>query len=228
MKHGITLALIAALVGLCGPAQAAKTWEDMSWWGNTGATPNPVKDSARSGSWWWPIVPKSNAEDGELWGNRGIVYHIYAEAAAPEPEPAPKAAPAPVEQAPKAAPPMAEPPKAERKAIILNNVLFGFDQSTLTPVGKAEIDKLVGEMKAHPKDTVIVEGHTCSIGESDYNMRLGQRRADSVKAYMLESDVSAARIQTVSYGEDKPAVDNDTPEHRKLNRRCEFKITLGD
>jgi outer membrane protein OmpA-like peptidoglycan-associated protein len=192
----------------------------MSWWGNTGATPEPVADSntgcgaaGRSGYWWWPKEAASNVDDGELWGNRGIVYHQWAklepEVVTPPPPPAP---PAPV----------------ARTAILLNNVLFDFDKAVLKPEGKAEVDKLVAEMKKNGKDTVVIQGHTCDLGPAEYNMGLGQRRADAVKSYMVESGIDAARIETVSLGLTQPAVPNDSAANRKLNRRAEFKISIVD
>lgn len=215
MKRVIALALIAALCGFGGTAEAAKMWDDMSWWGNTGATPEPQPDSkGRSGYWWWPTEPASNANDGELWGNRGIVYHAWEKPAPPKQEPAP--APAPEPQ-----------PEPKRTAIVLNNVLFDFDKSTLRPEGKAEIDKLIAEMKKFGNDTVVVIGHTCNIGTEQYNMGLGQRRADAVANYMKANGIDAGRISTKSMGETQPAVPNDSPANRELNRRAEFEITLG-
>jgi outer membrane protein OmpA-like peptidoglycan-associated protein len=222
MKKMLVLALLIALVGMSGSAHAAKVWKDMSWWGNTGATPDPVKDATRSGYWWWPTTAKSNKDDQELWGNRGIVYYngykkVCEAAKAPEPAPAPAPAPAPKEA-----------PKAQRTAVVLNNVLFDFDKSDLKPAGKTEVDKLAGEMKAHPGDKVVVEGHTCDLGTPDYNMALSQRRASSVKAYLLQQGVDASRVSTQALGLTRPAVPNTSEENRKLNRRAEFKITLGD
>lgn len=211
MKKFLVLTLVAVLVGFSVPAGAAQMWDDMSWWGNTGATPDPVQDPVRSGYWWWPTEAASNVDDGELWGNRGIVYHIW--------EPAPKVAEvaAPIEN-----------PCVERTVIVLNNVLFDFDKFNLKAEGQAEVNKLIGEMTKYPKDTVVIEGHTCDIGTDAYNMGLGQRRADSVQSFMLQNGVDASRLSTVSHGESRPAVPNDTAANRKLNRRAEFKITLGE
>jgi len=219
MKRFLVVALIAAVMVIGIPAHAAKVWDDMSWWGNTGATPEPVADSnagccaaGRSGYWWWPKEAASNVDDGELWGNRGIVYAQWVK---------------PVEEVADVTPPPPPPPPAvERTAIVLNNVLFDFDKAVLKPEGKAEVDKLVADMKLHAQDTVVIEGHTCNMGSAEYNMGLGQRRADAVKAYMVESGIDAARIETVSLGLTSPAVPNDTPANRKLNRRAEFKITV--
>jgi outer membrane protein OmpA-like peptidoglycan-associated protein len=211
-----------AVVAFGVPASAAKVWDDMSWWGNTGATPEPVADSnlapcsrGRSGYWWWPTEPASNVDDSELWGNRGIVYAQWTK---PEPkveEPAPP-------------PPPAPPAPPERTKIVLNNVLFDFDKAVLKPEGKAEVDKLIAEMKKFPGDKVVIEGHTCDIGSADYNMGLGQRRADSVKKYMIENGIDAARIETTSLGLTAPAVANDSAANRKLNRRVQFNSTMGN
>ena len=211
MKKLIVLALATAIVAGAGPAFAAEMWDDMSWWGNTGATPEPVQDPARSGYWWWPTTPASNANDGELWGNRGIVYHHWT-----KPEPPVVETPTPVEQ----------PPAVIHEIPVLNNVLFEFDSSVLSATGKAEIDKLVGYMKEWPQDTVAIVGHTCNIGTDAYNMGLGQRRADSVKAYLLGQGVDAARVSTVSKGESEPAVPNDSPANRRLNRRAVFQVNI--
>lgn len=215
MKKVLALTLVAAVVALCSPASAAKHWDDMSWWGNTGATPDPVADSqGRSGYWWWPINPASNSGDSELWGNRGIVYH------SPWEKPAPPA------------PPVVEPPKEPTKVVrtkpVLNSVLFDFDKSVLKPEGQAVTGELIDWMKKYPQDTVVVEGHTCDIGTDQYNMGLGQRRADSVQSYMLSNGVPASNVSTQSYGETTPAVPNTSAENRKLNRRAVFNISIVD
>ncbi|HNR30859.1 MAG TPA: OmpA family protein [Candidatus Hydrogenedentes bacterium] len=209
MKKVVMLALMAALVA--GTAQAAKVWDDMSWWGNTGATPEPYKCDVHPGYWWWPTVPASNADDGELWGNRGIVYSMWT-------PPAPAAEVVP--------PPAAPEPAPVRTAILMNNVLFDFDSNVLKAEGKAEINRLVEAMKQYPGDTVVVLGHCCNIGTDAYNMGLGQRRADAVKNYMVQQGIDAGRIQSVSKGESEPLNDNSTPALRASNRRAEFQITV--
>jgi outer membrane protein OmpA-like peptidoglycan-associated protein len=216
MKKIIALALVAAVVALSAPANAAHMSarqylpDDMAWWGGP-ATPEPVKDPTRRGYWWWPTEAASNTDDSELWGNRGIVYHIW--------EPVAEVAETP--QVP------SNPPCVKRTVIVLNNVLFDFDKSTLKAEGKAEVDKLVGELNKYPTDSVVVSGHTCNIGTDEYNMGLGQRRADSVQSYIVQSGIAAGRATSVSKGETTPAVPNDTSANRALNRRAEFHITIG-
>jgi outer membrane protein OmpA-like peptidoglycan-associated protein len=211
MKKLIVLALAAAMLTMGGTAEAAKMWDDMSWWGNTGATPDPVQDPNRSGYWWWPTTAASNANDQELWGNRGIVYHIWS-------PPAPAPAPAPPAPAPA--------PETVWTKPVLNNVLFEFDSSELSAQGKAEIDKLVAHMNEWPKESVVVVGHTCNIGTDAYNMGLGERRANSVANYMKQQGIDPARISTVSKGESDPAVANNTPQNRALNRRVVFNVNM--
>lgn len=217
MKKLLAIAVAVAILAAGGSAFAqGKVWKDLSWWGKSGATPAPVKDCTRSGYWWWPTTAKSNADDKELWGNRGVVYAQYK---AEEPKKDVKP-PQPPPETPK-------PPVARQKPIF-NHVLFDFDKAILKPEGKAETDKVVAALKANPKDTCVVEGHTCNIGTEVYNQGLGQRRADAVKKYMVEQGVDAARLNSKSFGETKPAVPNDTPANRKLNRRAMFDITVVD
>ena len=214
------LALIAVAVTLCAclataaSAYEPKVWDDLSWWGQSGAQPGPYKDAVRSGYWWWPTQPASNVNDTELWGNRGVVYAQYTPPAPPEPKKVEEPTPPP-------------PPKVKRIAPKFNNILFDFDKSALKPEGKAEIDKVVADLKEFPEDTLEVQGHTCDVGTDEYNMGLGQRRADSVKAYMIEAGIAADRIATKSLGESDPAVPNDTPANRKLNRRAVFVTVVN-
>jgi len=220
MRKVFVCALLVALVAVGGSAFAqGKVWDDLSWWGKSGATPAPFKDigptncnRADPGYWWWPTEPKSNKDDTDLWGNRGVVYALYE-----EPKPEPK----------KAEPPKkAEAPPAARTKPVYSKVLFDFDKAVLKPEGKAEVDKVVADLKKYGKDTIVVEGHTCDIGDEKYNMGLGQRRADAVKKYLVEQSIAEGRITTKSLGETQPAVPNDGPENRKLNRRVMFDTTV--
>lgn len=214
MRNVILCAFAVALM-LGGTAFAqGKVWDDLSWWGKSGATPEPVKDSVRSGYWWWPTEPKSNVDDQELWGNRGKVYHIFTpEIQAPPPPPPP--------ETPK-------PPVARTKPVF-DNVLFDFDKAVLKPEGKAVADKVIAELKAHPNDTILLEGHTDPVGSEEYNMGLGQRRADAVKKYMVEQGIAENRVTTKSFGEGQPVPNvPDTPEGHKLQRRVVFQYSLKD
>lgn len=120
------------------------------------------------------------------------------------PKPAPKAAPpAP---APKAAPPKpaARIAPVGEKVTLSADSLFDFDKSVIRPDGKTKLDDLVGRIKTINLDTVIAIGHTDRFGSDAYNMKLSQRRAEAVKAYLVSKGVPANRIHTEGKGEKQP------------------------
>jgi OOP family OmpA-OmpF porin len=125
-------------------------------------------------------------------------------------------------------PPVSEPRTIICTSVVLNNILFDFDKTTLKPAGTAEIDKLVREMQKYIKDTLVCIGHTDDAGSPEYNMALGEKRAMAVKNYMVESGIAAERIAIRSMGESQPAVPNDSRPNRALNRRVVFEITVGN
>ena len=71
---------------------------------------------------------------------------------------------------------------------------------------------------------IVVSGHTDSVGSEAYNMKLGQRRADTVKSYLVERGVSSSKITTKSFGESQPVASNSTAEGRAKNRRAEVDV----
>jgi len=215
MRKVLLCALGVAILATAGSAYGqGKIWDDLSWWGLSGATPVPIKDPVRTGCWWWPTEPASNANDEELWGNRGVVYNIVCPVAEVE---------EPVVVPP---PPPVEPPRVVRTKPTFNNVLFDFDKAVLKPEGRAVADEVVASMKAHSQDTLVLEGHTDNIGSDEYNMALGTRRAEAVKRYMVEQGIAPERIETKSFGEGQPAVPNDSPGNRALNRRVVFNVNI--
>ena len=74
---------------------------------------------------------------------------------------------------------------------------------------------------------VEIRGYTDATGSRSYNMRLSQRRAESVKNWLVEKGIDASRITAIGYGPDNPIDSNDTPEGRERNRRIEF-VRIGD
>lgn len=216
MKKVATGALAFALVAMCGlavagPYQPPKQWDDLSWWGKSGATPAPVKDEVVNAYWWWPTEAATNADDQELWGNRGKVLHNVLP---------------PTEEPPKVDERIPEPPKEEVRIPVLNNILFDYNKAFLRPEGQQEADKVVAFMKQHEAATVVVVGHASAEGTDEYNQALGLRRAQAVADYLIQQGIAPARIQVESRGESDPAVPNDTEANRKLNRRAVFNISL--
>jgi outer membrane protein OmpA-like peptidoglycan-associated protein len=107
----------------------------------------------------------------------------------------------------------------------LNNVFFDFDKWDLRPESFVELDRVVKLLKENPGIVIEMSAHTDSRGSDEYNFKLSDNRARSVMEYILSKGIPASRITSQGYGETKPVVDNDTDEHRQLNRRVEFKIT---
>jgi len=73
---------------------------------------------------------------------------------------------------------------------------------------------------------VEIEGHTCSIGTAEYNLALGDRRANAVRDYLISRGIAADRLRSVSYGEERPKHDNSREETRRLNRRAALVVNL--
>lgn len=116
-----------------------------------------------------------------------------------------------------------EPVKPKRR-IVLRGVNFDFDKSVIRPEGKPVLDEAITVLKEEPGITIVVEGHTDSIGTDAYNMKLSERRADAVADYLAAGGVSRKRMSTVGFGESKPVASNETEDGRAQNRRVEFKI----
>jgi outer membrane protein OmpA-like peptidoglycan-associated protein len=94
--------------------------------------------------------------------------------------------------------------------------------SSLKPEAIRILDAAVMSLQANPRLNVTIEGHTDSVGTAEYNLSLGERRANAVRDYLLNRGIAAARLRTVSYGEERPKADNSTPEGRAMNRRASF------
>lgn len=105
-----------------------------------------------------------------------------------------------------------------------SDVLFAFDSEVIRESAKPTLAEIARAMMAHPERTLSVTGHTCDIGSASYNMGLSQRRAASVKRFLVESGIEASRIQTLGMGLTTPLVPNTTDEARALNRRVEMVI----
>lgn len=105
-----------------------------------------------------------------------------------------------------------------------NSVNFDVAKSTLTPSAKANLDKLVNTFKEYPDTDLGIYGHTDSRGKLDFNMKLAQDRANSVKSYLVSKGISENRFYTKGIGPAEPIADNETVEGRAKNRRVEFTI----
>lgn len=124
-------------------------------------------------------------------------------AAPPPPAPVPQPAPAPVVVQPPPVPVAVVP--EPRRVNFSAEALFGFDESTIQPAGKAALDKFVAEAQGTRFDAVTVEGHTDRLGSEAYNQALSLRRADAVKSHLVATGAfEGARIEAVGMGETQP------------------------
>ncbi len=155
------------------------------------------------------------------------------EAKAEPPAPAPASAPPPVLAPAPSLAPVAPPPEAKIEAVSPTpaqaalylrkmTIRFAFDDYTLSPKAKENLEKIGTWMSENPGVKIQIQGNTCDIGTAEYNLALGEQRAKSAKRYLEGLGISASRLTTVSYGEERPAISNKDEESRSQNRRDEF------
>ncbi len=106
-----------------------------------------------------------------------------------------------------------------------HGVLFDFDKADIKPGYENLFNNAVKVMKSNPTLTVEIQGHTDSKGSDKYNLKLSQRRAESVKQYMISRGVEGSRMTTKGFGESKPIATNETEFGRMHNRRVTYKRT---
>jgi len=138
---------------------------------------------------------------------------------------------APVVQAP--APvvaPVVEVKKEAPKQVVIAGktfqaeTLFDFDKTVIKPEGKKALDGLVDKLKDVNLEVIIVVGHTDWVGTEAYNMKLGARRAEAVKAYLVSKGIEKTRVYTDRKGETQPVATNKTAAGRAQNRRVEIEV----
>ena len=108
---------------------------------------------------------------------------------------------------------------AEKLAQVGNTVYFGFDSSELDPDGQATLDRQAAFLNVNPTLVVIIEGHADERGTREYNLALGERRANAVKDYLAAGGVNPSRIKTISYGKERPVALGSNEEAWLQNRR---------
>lgn len=163
-----------------------------------------------------PQDPEDNPAEDIKWATTGIgiKYDFKPEKEAPKPAPpvAKKAEPAPV-----------LPPPTKKK-LVLRGVNFDFDKSNIRSDARGILDNAISTLGEEKQVTVVVAGHTDAIGSDAYNLKLSQRRAASVREYLVRGGIDADRLSVKAYGESMPVADNDTDEGRAQNRRVELEV----
>lgn len=154
----------------------------------------------------------------------GLTYTFGGEKPAPAPAPAayyePKPVPAPIAQEP--------------KVIVLSfeDINFDFDKSTLKPEAKTILKRNIQLLKENPKTQVRIAGYTSASGTDEYNQKLSERRANSIKTFLInEGLITPDRLSIIGYGETKPEMDESTPSDinskaAKANMRALFEIIV--
>jgi peptidoglycan-associated lipoprotein len=154
---------------------------------------------------------------------------------AKKPEPRPEPPPPKMEEPAPA--PQVEPPRVDEEALrrqriqariaeVFKPVYFAYDQSTLSAEGQSTLQEIGKLMKEVPEITARVEGHADERGTNEYNLALGERRSKTVQDYLSSYGVQSSRLQTISYGEEKPAMEGHDESSWSKNRRVEFTTTF--
>ncbi|MBT8535989.1 OmpA family protein [Polynucleobacter paneuropaeus] len=113
---------------------------------------------------------------------------------------------------------------SQSKITLQADTLYDFNKSDLKPEGKATLDKIAADLSKIKLEVIIAVGNTDSVGTDAYNMALGQRRAQSVKTYLVAKGIDASRIYTESKGKSNPVASNATEEGRAKNRRTDIEV----
>jgi peptidoglycan-associated lipoprotein len=104
-------------------------------------------------------------------------------------------------------------------------IQFAFDDYNLSSQARENLEKIASWMSENPAAKIQIQGHTCEIGTNEYNIALGERRANSAQRYLEGLGVNSRRISTISYGQERPLDPGHTEEARSRNRRDEFVET---
>jgi peptidoglycan-associated lipoprotein len=118
---------------------------------------------------------------------------------------------------------MREAAVPESSTLKLEKVFFDYDSYTLTAQTREILARNAEWLRQNPVAKLTIEGHCDERGSDEYNLALGQRRADAVKNYLLSLGIAAERLSDISYGEERPAVDGSDESAWSKNRRAEFR-----
>ena len=115
-------------------------------------------------------------------------------------------------------------PLEKGATIVLKNIFFNTNESTLTESSSAELNQLIQLLQENPALRLEIGGHTDNVGRKEENMLLSKQRSASVMNYLTSKGISKIRLESRGYGDTLPIADNSTPEGRSKNRRTEIKV----
>ena len=109
-------------------------------------------------------------------------------------------------------------------AVMQEDIYFEFDKSTLTPAAQDSLLRKAEWLRENPDATATIEGHCDNRGTNEYNLALGDRRAESAKAFLVDLGIEDSRLTTISYGEERPVDPRNNEEAWAKNRRDHFVV----
>jgi outer membrane protein OmpA-like peptidoglycan-associated protein len=118
----------------------------------------------------------------------------------------------------------------EVKINLLGDILFDFDKATIRPVAEPTLAQVAALIRKYPNSTVLIEGHTDGKGSETYNLKLSEKRANSVSAWLAAHGIAEGTMRTAGWGAARPVAPNrkpngaDDPEGRQKNRRVEITV----
>ena len=107
----------------------------------------------------------------------------------------------------------------------LSDVLFDTARAELKPGAREKLARVSGILVSHPGLRMEIEGHTDSVGTDEYNQHLSERRAESVRSYLVSQNISPGAVTSTGLGEARPVATNDTAAGRQQNRRVELIVS---
>jgi len=114
--------------------------------------------------------------------------------------------------------------ETERSIFENEDIYFEFDSVRLTPQAQELLQKKASWLREYKTTTVVIEGHADNRGTNEYNLALGEGRAQSAKTFLVDLGIDASRLQTISYGEERPLDPRETEDAWAKNRRAHFVI----
>jgi outer membrane protein OmpA-like peptidoglycan-associated protein len=122
-------------------------------------------------------------------------------------------------------------PKDDEKVVVFDDTHFDFDKATLSQEAKMLLDKDVQDLKENPKINVRMAGYTSATGTEEFNQKLSERRANTVRDYLIEEGIAPERITVIGYGRTRPAMYEVTPgdinsKEALANMRVLFEVVV--